>query len=65
MAIDEKFKSFEGKMVQLTSDNNFLMNRLTPLISMEKAALEGQAVTGVLVADADLEVLKMEVQQYT
>ena len=64
LSIDAQFKSFEEQMVQLISDNNFLMNRLTPLINMEKAALEGQSVTGVLVAESELEALKKEVQQH-
>ena len=65
LSVDEQFKLFEERMVQLISDNNFLMNRLTPLINMEKAALARQSVTGVLVAEAELDVLKKEVQQYT
>ncbi|MCO5600240.1 hypothetical protein L7F22_054350 [Adiantum nelumboides] len=65
MSVDEQFTLFGERMAQLISDNNFLMNRLTPLMEMEKAALEGQSVSGVLVAEGELDVLKREVQQYT
>ncbi|MCO5613387.1 hypothetical protein L7F22_067663 [Adiantum nelumboides] len=65
MSVDEQFTLFGEQMAQLISDNNFLMNRLTPLMEMEKAALEGQSVSGVLVAEGELDVLKREVQQYT
>ena len=34
-------------------------------MGMEKAALEGQSVSGVLVAEGELDVLKREVHQYT
>ena len=50
ISVDVQFKSFGDRMVQLISDNNFLMNRLTLLMNMEKTTLEGQSITGVLVA---------------
>lgn len=51
-------------MVQLISDNNFLMNRLTHLVSTKKAMMENHSVTGVLVTYAELEILKPKVLQY-
>lgn len=64
-ATDSQFHEMEERITQLISDNSFLFNRLTPLVEMEKAALEGQEVTGVLIAEADLEFVKKEVFDYT
>ncbi|MCO5574239.1 hypothetical protein L7F22_028021 [Adiantum nelumboides] len=38
---------------------------LTPLVDLEKATLDGQGVTGVSFADADVDTLKKEVFDYT
>lgn len=52
-------------MVELVSQNNFMMNRLATLIPLEEAALKSQNFSGVLVSEDQLETLKMEVHEYT
>ncbi|MCO5549851.1 hypothetical protein L7F22_003325 [Adiantum nelumboides] len=64
-AIEKKFQEVKDKIAHLIADNNFLMNRLTPLVDLEKAMLDGQGVTGVLIADAEVDTLKKEVFDYT
>ncbi|MCO5566655.1 hypothetical protein L7F22_020333 [Adiantum nelumboides] len=64
-ATEKQFHEVEDKISHLIADNNFLMNRLTPLIELEKATLDGQGVTGVLISDVDVDVLKKEVFDYT
>ncbi|MCO5610796.1 hypothetical protein L7F22_065037 [Adiantum nelumboides] len=64
-AIEMQFHEVEDKILHLIVDNNFLMNRLTPWIELEKATLDGQGVTRVLISDADVDVLKKEVFDYT
>ncbi|MCO5590392.1 hypothetical protein L7F22_044362 [Adiantum nelumboides] len=60
-----KVKSPSVFSVQEAVHSLFDLNQLTPLIELEKATLDGQGVTGVLISDADLDVLKKEVFDYT
>ncbi|MCO5573938.1 hypothetical protein L7F22_027716 [Adiantum nelumboides] len=48
-ATKKQFHEVEDKISHLIADNNFLINRLIPLIELEKAKLDGQGVTGVLI----------------
>ncbi|MCO5596868.1 hypothetical protein L7F22_050938 [Adiantum nelumboides] len=68
-ATEKQFQEVEDKISHLTTDNNFLMNRLTPLVDLEvnlkKDMMDGQGVTRVLLADADVDALKREVFDYT
>ncbi|MCO5590814.1 hypothetical protein L7F22_044789 [Adiantum nelumboides] len=59
-ATKKQFHEVEDKISHLIADNNFSMNRLTPLIELEKATLDGQGVTGVLISNANVDVLKKE-----
>ncbi|MCO5548972.1 hypothetical protein L7F22_002436 [Adiantum nelumboides] len=59
---EELTREVEDKIAHLILDNNVLMNRLTPLVDLERAALDGQGVTGVLVVvEVEVEILKEEV----
>lgn len=64
MATEKQFGEVEDRIVQLIADNQFLMNRLTPLLQLEKATLDGQGVTGVLLAEAEADVLQAEGFEY-
>ncbi|MCO5547711.1 hypothetical protein L7F22_001162 [Adiantum nelumboides] len=64
-ATEKQFHEMEDKISHFIADNNFLMNRLTPLIELEKATLDGQGVIGVLILNVDVDVLKKEVFDYT
>ncbi|MCO5598513.1 hypothetical protein L7F22_052610 [Adiantum nelumboides] len=63
-AVDEQFKDLDEKVAALATENVMLINRLNPLAEMEKAVLEGQGMSRVLVADFDAEILKQEVPEY-
>ncbi|MCO5607270.1 hypothetical protein L7F22_061463 [Adiantum nelumboides] len=63
--MEKQFHEVEDKISHLIAKNNFLKNRLTPLIELEKVTLDGQGVTGVLISDVDVDVLKKEVFDYT
>ncbi|MCO5603105.1 hypothetical protein L7F22_057250 [Adiantum nelumboides] len=63
-ATKKKFHEVDDKIAHLIIDNNFLMNKLTPLVDLEKATLDGQGVTGVLISDADVDISKKEVFDY-
>ncbi|MCO5599227.1 hypothetical protein L7F22_053327 [Adiantum nelumboides] len=63
-AVDEQFKDLDEKVAALTTENVMLTNRLNPLAKMEKAVLQGQGMSGVLVANSDADVLKQEVLEY-
>ncbi|MCO5575421.1 hypothetical protein L7F22_053167 [Adiantum nelumboides] len=64
-AVDEQFKELDEKVVDVTTENDLLMNRLSPLAEIEKAVLQGQGMTKVLVADSKADALKKEVLEYT
>ncbi|KAI5065391.1 hypothetical protein GOP47_0020086 [Adiantum capillus-veneris] len=38
---EKQFHEVEDKIAHLIADNNFLMNRLTPLVDLERATLDG------------------------
>ncbi|MCO5603656.1 hypothetical protein L7F22_057807 [Adiantum nelumboides] len=61
---DEQFKELDEKVAALTTENVMLINRLSPFSKMEKAVLQGQGMTGVLLANFDVNVLKKEVLEY-
>ncbi|MCO5569073.1 hypothetical protein L7F22_022780 [Adiantum nelumboides] len=64
VAIENQIQEVEDKIAHLIADNNFLTNQLKPLVDLEKDTLDGQGVTGVLIAEAEVETLKKEVIDY-
>ncbi|MCO5600072.1 hypothetical protein L7F22_054180 [Adiantum nelumboides] len=52
------------QLLQEKSNKERLQRRLTPLADMEKAVLQGQGMTDVLVANLDEDALKKEVLEY-
>ncbi|MCO5560512.1 hypothetical protein L7F22_014127 [Adiantum nelumboides] len=57
-AVDEQFKDLDEKVAALATENVMLINRLNPLAEMEKAVLQGQGMSSILVADSDAEEMK-------
>ncbi|MCO5578866.1 hypothetical protein L7F22_032713 [Adiantum nelumboides] len=51
IAIEKWLQVVKDKIAHLSADNNFLMNQLMALVDLEKATLDGQGVTEVLIAD--------------
>ncbi|MCO5577908.1 hypothetical protein L7F22_031743 [Adiantum nelumboides] len=62
--VDEQFKELGDKVADLTTENDLLVNRLAPLADMERAALQNQGITGILVVDSNVDALKKELLEY-
>ena len=54
-------EELEGRVVDLVAEDNFVLNKIIALISLEEATLRDQRMEGLLVVKDDLEVLKGDI----